>query len=137
MEQINQLTTNTASTSTGEYLTTTFTSDLKSHSIALEYDFIRHEALVSEMNIKYQNPVELAILLKNIVNELKRYNIKHIIQQVSYSDWNDILKEHNIFQLVNENKIHGFYNVKCELERFPEAVMKALSFTDLFVHDSQ
>lgn len=120
----------------GKYPTAVFVSDLKSHSITMELDSIRHEALVSEMKIKYENPVELAMLLKRIVLELKKYNINFVIQQVTKDDWFSVLKEHGIFQFVNENKIYKFYNIKCELERFPEAVMKALSFTDPFVQES-
>lgn len=114
-----------------QYPIAKFISDLKVHSITMEFDFARHEALVSDMSIGHCNPVELTLLLKQIVHELKKYNINHVIQQVSESDWHNVLKEHGIFQFVNENKLYKFYNVKCELDRFPEAVMRALSFAPI------
>lgn len=111
--------------------TAVFVSDQKTHSITMEFDFMRHEALISEMKIEYQNPVELTMLLKRIVIELKKFNINYVIQQVSPNDWDTVLKEDGIFQFVNENKLYKFYNIKCELDRFPEAVMRALSFTPI------
>ncbi len=115
-----------------EYPKITFTSKLKSHCITLELDVTRHEALINNMIIQQHSPVELVILLKNIVSELKKININYIIQQVSKTDWITILRADRIFTLVNENKLYGFLNVKCCVDRFPEAMMKALSFSEPF-----
>lgn len=109
----------------------TFTSEMKTHSIIVELDMITKEALINDMQIQYSSPVELALLLKKMITELKKINIHFIIQQVTESDWLQILKPLNIFIFVNKNKTYGFLNIKCPIDDFPEAVMKALGFVDL------
>lgn len=103
-------------------------SQLKTHRITVELDLSRHEALIFDMDIQSFAPVELAIMMKNMVTELKKMNINYIIQQVTKSDWTNILEQHGLFKFVNENETYGYLNVKCQIDNFPEAVMKGLGF---------
>jgi hypothetical protein len=112
----------------------TFTSPRKSHHIRVELDIGRHEALVDEMKIEFHSPVELTLLLKAMVTELKKIQIHYIIQQVSRDDWFHILRDQKIFSLVNVNMQYHFLNVRCEIDRFPLAVMKGLGFKEM--HES-
>jgi hypothetical protein len=82
------------------------------------------------MDIKPDAPVELAVLLKKIVYEMKKINITHVIQQVEKKDWKEILKPQGFFSYVDINK-DGYVIVKCELDKFPEAVMHAMGFSIL------
>jgi hypothetical protein len=106
-----------------------FSSVTKSHTISVELDISRHEALISDFKILDSgSPVELALMLKNMTYELKKLNIDTIIQQVTKEDWNGILKKLDNFILVNENEQYQYLNVKCEIEKFPEGVMRSLGF---------
>lgn len=123
--------TDNISISENGYIKMTFTSVMKAHNIAMELDLNRHEALINDMKIQSYAPVELTVLLKNIVMELKKLNIHYIIQQVTKSDWINILRPYRLFTFVNENKTYGYLNVKCKIDNFPEAVMKGLGFVDI------
>lgn len=108
----------------------TYKSVLGTHKITVELDIVRKEALINNIDIEYHSPVELTVLLKNMVNELKKIDIRHIIQQVTKDDWINVLKDDKIFSFINENKIYGFINLKCEIDKFPEAVMKGLGYSN-------
>lgn len=110
------------------YLMATYTSSLKSHIIKIEIDISEKQILINEMNIRPEAPTELAILLKHIIEEMKKLNILYVIQQVTKSDWDDILEKQGFFSFVNINK-DGYYIVKCPADKFPEAVMYALGFS--------
>jgi hypothetical protein len=110
----------------------TFVSIRKSHQITVELDIPRHEVLISSMEIQHNSPVELVFLLKTMVEELKKVNIHHIIQQVTKDDWDTILRPQKIFALVNVNDRYDYLNVRCEIDRFPEAVIGCLGFDDPF-----
>lgn len=108
-----------------------FVSASKVHTIIVELDAGRHEALINTMSIQSYSPVDLALLLREIATELKKINIHHIVQQVNKSDWTKILRPMRMFEFVNENKVYGYINVKCKTEIFPTAVMKAMGFAEL------
>lgn len=114
-----------------KYLMATFTSSLKNHSIKVEIDIGRKEILINTMHIQYKSPVELAVMLKKMVIEMKKLTIAYVIQQVTKSDWINILRAQHIFVLMNEN-VHGFLTVKCDIDRFPESVMCALGFNSIY-----
>lgn len=105
----------------------TFTSQTGIHTLIFELDEKRNEALINTMDIKFESPVELVILLKNISKELKEKNIVRIIQQVNKNEW-FYLKQHNIFKFINENDRFDFVNIYCDTELFAEAVMKGLGY---------
>lgn len=109
----------------------TFYSPLKNHSIIIEYDLLRQEILINTLNIALHSPSELAIMLKNVVLEMKKKDILFVIQQVTKSDWLTILDPLKIFTFVNENTEFNFITIKCSIDRFPEATMKGLGFTDI------
>lgn len=113
------------------YLMATFTSSLKSHSIKIEIDISKKEILINTMNIQQHSPVELTLLLKNLVLEMKKLNIMYVVQQVTKSDWLTILRPQRFFSFVYENKQHGFITVKCPIDKFPEAVIHGLGFSDI------
>ena len=108
-----------------------FKSTTGTHSIVVELDTGRHEALINTMNIQPGSPVELALLLKHMSDELKKIHIHYIIQQIGKQEWEGFLKAKRIFEFVNENKRYGFVNVRCRTEIFPESVMKGLGFVEL------
>jgi len=116
---------------TDGYIKMEFVSKLKTHSIIMEIDPLHNEALINTMNIGNHSPVELTLLLKEISQSLDKINIKYVIQQVTHDDWNYSLKSNKLFEFVNENKKYGFINVRIKLDKFPEAVMKALGFSDI------
>ena len=116
------------------YQTITFTSSLKVHSIKVEIDIPRQEILINTMDIQPHSPVELTLMLKKLVYEMKKLNILFVLQQVTTSDWESILKTQHIFTFVNKNIQHDFITVKCSIDQFPEAVMNALGFVDLHTH---
>jgi hypothetical protein len=107
-----------------------FTSSLKNHTIKVEIDVSNREILINTMTIENHSPVELVIMLKKMVTEMKKINIAFVIQQVNKDDWFNILRDQNIFTFVNENEKYGFINIKCPIDKFPEAVMKSLGFED-------
>lgn len=113
------------------YLMATFTSSLKSHSIKVEIDISQKEIMINTMNIQQHSPVELTLMLKKLVYEMKKLNILFVVQQVTKSDWISILRPQRFFSFVNENKQHGFITVKCPIDRFPEAVIHGLGFSDV------
>lgn len=113
------------------YLQATFYSISKIHSIVVEIDLERHEVLINTMNIKSEAPTELVILLKKMVFELKKLNIAYVVQQVTRVDWITIIKPFGLFKFINENKEKDFVTIRCNIDRFPEAVMKALGFNDI------
>ena len=49
----------------------------------------------------------------------------------SKSDWIQIIRPQRFFTLVCENKQYGFLTIKCPIDRFPEAVVHALGFSDI------
>ena len=108
----------------------TYTSQIGTHSIILEIDTKRREALVNTMDIKLESPVELTLLLKKISCDLKEKKIDRIIQQVSENEWIE-LKRQGIFKYINENTRFKFINIYSETELFPEAVMKGIGFVDI------
>jgi hypothetical protein len=112
------------------YMMITFTSSLKTHSIKFEVDLSEKEILINTMNIQPKSPGELVLMLKKVIFEMKKINILYVIQQVTPDDWVHIIKPQNIFKFVNENKQYGYITIKCYIDRFPEAVMKALGFDD-------
>src|SRR5205814_2164908 len=69
---------------------------------------------------------------KKMEIEMKKINIGYVIQQVTKSDWDNILKAQRIFSRVNENKEYGFLNIRCPIDRFPEAIIKGLGFEDIY-----
>lgn len=109
----------------------TYHSGLRNHIISVELDVGRKQALINNMDIGNCAPVELALLLKNIENELKKLAINNIVQQVTINDWQQILEPIKIYQLIHHNNIHNFVTAICPIEKFPEAVMKSLGFTDI------
>jgi hypothetical protein len=113
------------------YLTATFTSSLKSHSIKVEIDLSQKELMINSMNIQHHSPVELTLMLKKMVNDMKKLNIIFVVQQVTKSDWITILRSQRFFSFVNENKQHNFITVKCPIDKFPEAVIHGLGFSDI------
>jgi hypothetical protein len=108
----------------------TFYSSLKNHFIKVEMDISRKEILINTLNISTHSPSELALMLKHIVFELKNKDIEFVIQQVTKSDWETILKPLNIFTYINENTKYDYISIKCPIDKFPEAVMKGLGFRD-------
>lgn len=113
------------------YLMATFTSSLKSHSIKVEIDISQKEILVNTLNIQHHSPTELTLMLKKMVHEMKKLNIMYVVQQVTKSDWISILRPQNYFFFVNENKKDGYITIKCPIDTFPEAVLRALGFSDI------
>lgn len=107
---------------------TTFKSVLFNHTIKLELNQRTNEALIKEMQIKHDEPVELAMLLVDIMNILKKDLIETVTQRVTENDWITILKPDGIFECTYINKMYDFVNVRCKIDNFPEAVMKALGF---------
>ena len=112
------------------FLTMTFKSSLNSHSITIELDISRKEIMVNTLNIQEHSPTELTIMLKNMVTEMKKLNMMFIIQQVTQSDWINILRSQQIFILVNENKELGFVTVKCSIDDFPKGVLYGLGYNE-------
>lgn len=106
----------------------TFTSVTGLHRIIFEVDYKRKEALINRIDIKFEYPVGLAVLLKKISKELKEKNIERIIQQINKNDWK-VLQKQNIFKYINEKAT--FINIYSETEQFPEAFMKGLGFVDI------
>jgi hypothetical protein len=111
----------------------TFTSGLKNHIITVELDVGRKQALINNMDIGNCAPVELTLLLKKIDVELKKIGITTIVQQVTPSDWENVLNPLKLFRLVNYNSTNNFMTIICPIDRFPEAVMKSLGFDN---HDN-
>lgn len=105
-----------------------YVSAMKNHSIILELDIRRQEALINNLNIQYCFPGELTLLFKKVENELNKINITKIIQEVMYDDWINFLQPQNIFSLQNHNKTHNTALVMCRTDRFAEAIMKGLGF---------
>jgi hypothetical protein len=113
------------------YPMVTICSDLNHHAITIELDVPRGQGLINNMKIDYAYPVDLTMLLKKIVGNLKaEYNIKSIVQHVSRDDWVNILIHQNIFNLVLDNQQPGVCTVICDIDKFPEAVMKAMGFEE-------
>jgi hypothetical protein len=112
------------------YLTATFTSSLKSHSITVEIDISQKQILINTMNIQHHSPVELTLMLKKLVIEMKKLNIMFVVQQVTKDDWLTILRPQRFFSFVTENKQHDFITVQCPIDKFPEAVIHGLGFTE-------
>lgn len=106
----------------------TYTSGLKNHIITVELDVGRKQALINNMDIGECAPVELTLLLKKVENELKKLGVTTIVQQVTPSDWKNILEPLRIFQSVHYNKEHNFMTIICPIGKFPEATMKSLGF---------
>lgn len=105
-----------------------FVSVQKTHKIKIEIDTARHEAMINDIQINFESPVELAMLLKFMCDELEKIHIKNIVQQVNEHDWDTILKNIKHFKLINKNDRYNFLNVGCEVKNFPEAFMLGLGF---------
>lgn len=105
-----------------------FHSVMRGHTIAMEIDISKKQALVNNMEIKYDSPIELALLLKKIETELAKINITTIVQQVTFEDWETILKNLAIWKIIEENKEREFITVVCSIDKFAEAVMTALGY---------
>lgn len=108
----------------------TFVSNTGIHKLIFELDISRQEALLDTIDIKYEAPVELALLLKDIGKQLKEKKIERIIQQINNNDW-VYLKQQGYFRYESTNKLYNYINISCETDRFAEAVMKGLGFVDL------
>jgi hypothetical protein len=98
----------------------------KIHSISFEIDVQRSIALLNKLDIQYKAPVELSVMLRYACELLQQSMVKHIIQPVTYSDWNAILKPSGVFK--EHSKGDGIINVICPVEKFSEAVMIGLGF---------
>lgn len=118
-------------TSEHGYLMATFNSSQKTHYIKVEIDLSQKQMLVNKLSIQSYAPVELTLMLKKVVTEMKKFNIAYVVQQVTKMDWIRILRPQRFFSFVNENKQHGFITVKCPIDRFPEAVIHGLGFSDI------
>lgn len=100
------------------------------HSIKIELDIENHQALINEILISYEAPIELTLLLQYMCCELKKINITTIIQQVYESDWYTILCKIKYFKLINKNTDHNFLNIMCKLSKFPKAYMMSIGYYD-------
>lgn len=107
-----------------------FVSSQSNHKIIVELDLTNNEALINTIHINNEAcaPVELALLLKYMCNELNKINIKKIIQQIYESDWNASVKKNKLFTLVNKNEKYNFLNISCDINNFPLAFMTEMGF---------
>ena len=105
-----------------------YKSVTKSHSIVMEISINTSEALVSQMRIQPHSPVDLVLMLRNMADELYESGIVQIVQQVTPSDWETVLEPIQMFEYVNTNHTHGYVNIRCATNKFPEAVMRALDY---------
>src|SRR5437868_14166904 len=105
------------------YTKLTFVSAQRSHYITVEVDFVRHAILINDPHFAPCAPNELLLMLQNMIDELKKIDIDTIYQQVDPNEWNTMLKQDGIFEFVHNN-VHGFCTVKCDIDKYPEAIMK-------------
>ena len=99
------------------------------HSISFELDPQRGIALLYILDIKHHSPSELTVMLRYVCELLQQSNIHQVMQQVLEQDWLTILKPVGIFKKYSEG--NGFINVVCNVNQFPEAVMKGLGFEEI------
>jgi hypothetical protein len=104
----------------------TFNSILKNHSIIVELDMKRKQALINTMNIGDPSTItEFAVLLKKMSSYLKETNnITTIVQQISKDDWINIIEPLKKFELIEDN--NEFITAICPIYNFPETVLKAI-----------
>lgn len=101
-----------------------FESESNVHKIIVECDYYEKNALINTMVIADESPVELVLLLKSMCKKLKEIGIENIIQHLTAEDW-DLLENMNVFEFVTKSKYDKII-VKCNVDIFPESVMKAL-----------
>jgi len=104
----------------------TFNSLTNKHKIIVE--IMDYSALINTMEITFEEPVELSILLTDMCKKLKENNIKLVIQQVDENDWYNILKPLGYFEFVNQNEEFKYINVSVLIDVFPIAVMTSLGY---------
>ncbi len=104
-----------------------YSSSTNEQNIEFELHRDSKEALMCGINIDYDSPVELALMIKSACLDLQEHDIIKVIQQVSPEDWEQ-LKKNNLFQFINSNEIYNYVNIGCDIDKFHIAFMNGLGF---------
>lgn len=119
-------------TTKSEIISIEYVSVQKAHSITVEIDLQRFQALINSINITQgDNVAELALLLRHVSDNLDSIGVKSIIQQVHVNDWENILKNISYFKYINMNEQHEFVNIMCSTKEFPSAFMEAIGYNPI------
>jgi hypothetical protein len=92
----------------------------------IEYIIVDENAYMSTIHTDFKNMNSFVNILRLSYEELKKRNIKYVIQTVTLDDWENILKNVTTWTIVSHDNKYELYDVRCDIDDFLFNIGKSL-----------
>jgi hypothetical protein len=104
-----------------------FTSIKDNFKISVEIDRINKISYLKIIKFGSE-PIELSLLLNDIIYYLKELSINKVVQQVVMSDYEISIKENKYFTKIGEDKDREICEICCDTNNLGVGILSSLGF---------
>ena len=94
--------------------------DCKVTNYKIEYLIQDDKCLMNTIVTDYKHMKPLLSLIRNSIDNLKKMDIKIVVQYVSVEEWDKYLKDKTTWKIVNKDDLNQVVMVECSINDFLE-----------------